>query len=722
MITCNPDPEAGSILLSGITPNGNGLVTRTRSGETPFILRGGSAPITNGGFALTDTEAPLGVPVEYVVAVSNISSADRLVQQNLMRTPDFTRGVQSWAAGTGRTLTVVPDATAATPAAVGTVSSTATTTSPGSVPTLVGHKDTAVTVSGSYILDPATPTGGAAIANNDWMLIVHSQVSTVAAPATPTGWTLIDDVTVNGYRQLRWKRKRIAGDGSYTVAAAAGASSVGSLLWVRGAGDVQSVSPTTTGVTNTLVSPWHSSIRPALVVSTFSAVGAPYVSLSGGTLSYTATGTTRSLAVATNSQAAAGDTAAVTATYGAGLAAGFASQVAFQNADVLTNRTIAVTKADAIPATSSDQPHLLTGRFRFTHPGLWTWADVLAQGTWQNLKNTKTTWLDVRGSASTLSGEFAHLFVTIVDPATGADYIQPQQVLTALELTTNSWVGFSMLFANSSTIPSTAEIRLVHGSALKEFGINWSFDRFGLTPGANRNHDTLFWFSGDSVLPTNTAELLVGSGWTANTTDASVTWAGTPGNSTSELRTASSLKTSTICELGTPEIVPSEPVLLSDPVNAGLFLWVSLVDIGDLTRDANRALYKVLDGKYPVAVSSRRAAEAGTFVVETGTLSSRDKMNDLLDSGRVLLLRNPDPAYPESSWYVSIGNTKEARPIPDAHFSERLWSLPFARVERPTGLIEVSAGRTWADVLAEGTWANVLAENDDWLDVLDGEA
>ena len=71
------------------------------------------------------------------------------------------------------------------------------------------------------------------------MLIVHSQLSSISAPATPSGWTLVDDSSLAGYRQIIWKRKRVGGDTSYTVAAASGASSVGSLLWVRSAGDVQ---------------------------------------------------------------------------------------------------------------------------------------------------------------------------------------------------------------------------------------------------------------------------------------------------------------------------------------------------------------------------------------------------------------------------------------------------------------------------------------------------
>lgn len=766
MITCSTEPQIGVVNLSGITPNGDGVVARTKPDTVPFPLRGGIAPISAGGIALTDTEAPFGVPLEYTTTVSNISSANRLVQQNLMLTPTFTHGVQGWTAGTGRTLTTPADSTAHSAAAVGQVTQNASITTPTAPPTLIGHKDTAVTVSGSYTLDPATPSGGGAIATNDWMLIVHTQLSLASNPADPSGWTRIDDVTANNHRQIIWKRKRQAGDTSYSVGASAGAQSLGSLLWVRGSGDTLTTSvtalPEQVGTSRNIATTTHAAIRPALVVSLFSAsatigqgaalgvtaniradgglsnvktavrgvqavIGAGGQGsgpVAGATVNYMVNSVTlspRTLIVATNSQAEASDTPVVSAIYGSALAMGFATQVAFQVADVLTNRIVAVAKAAAIPATTTDQPHLLTGRFKFLHPGLWTWQDVLNQGTWQNLKNTKTTWLDVRGSSSTVAGNFLRLFVTVVDPATGNDYIPPQQVITGLDVAVNTWIDFSMLFVNTAQIPSTAEIRLVHGSTTKEFSIQWSFDELGITPGSQRVHDTLYWFDGDTPVPANSPDYLLGAGWSTVTADAAITWSGTVGNSVSEFRTAGTLSTVTACQLDAPAGLVCEPVFLSDPTNVTLGIWAGLIDIGDLTRPANRGLFQVLSRQAPVAVSSARQWETTSLVVETGDLAARDQMNLVLDSGRVLLLRNPDPRYPETSWYVSIGDSSEARPIADQRQPERLWTLPITRVDRPTGLIEASGGVTWADVLAEGTWSNVLADHDNWLEVLTGE-
>ena len=765
MITCTPSAFTGVMNLVGVTPNGQGVVQREAPGASPFLLRGGVGPITVGGISLVDTEAPFGVPLTYRVTVSAISSANRLVQQNLMLTPTFLHGVQGWTAGSGRTLSVVADAAAHSAAGVGKVTSTGTTTTPTTPPSLIGHKDTAVTVSGSYTLDPATPSGGGAIATNDWMLIIHSQLSSAANPADPSGWTRIDDVTANGFRRIIWKRKRQAGDTSYTVAAASGAQSLGSLLWVRGSGDTLTMSvttlPDTPGVSTTLTTSRHAVVRPSLVVSTFTASGVigqragliaqaqvradgvttvsgrtairgvsasvaaagQVGAVAGGTINYlvNSASSPRTLVVATTSQVDAGDSPYVTMNYGGPVAMGFATQVAFQVADVLTNRTVAVAKAALIPATTADKPHLISGRFRFLHPGLWTWQDVYNQGTWQNLKNTKATWLDVRGSSSTVPGNFLSLFLTIVDPATGNDLIPPQKVLTGLDIAVNTWLDFSMLVANTVDIPTTAEIRLVHGSTLKEFGIEWYFDEFGITPGAQRVHPTLYWFDGDTPLPSDPEDLMMGdSSWSAASTDAAVTWAGTVGNSVSELRMASSVTTTSTCQMAAPSNTPCEPVLLSDPTNVNLSVWAQLLQIGDITYPANRAISRVLSRAKAVAISQIRSDAQTELLVSTDTLEERSLLLSVLGSGRVLQLRNPDPLYPETDWYISIGDVTEGRPIPDHRRPERTWALPVVRVDRPTGLIEASGAVTWADVLALGTWTDVLADRDSWLEVLVG--
>jgi hypothetical protein len=101
--------------------------------------------------------------------------------------------------------------------------------------------------------------------------------------------------------------------------------------------------------------------------------------------------------------------------------------------------------------------------------------------------------------------------------------------------------------------------------------------------------------------------------------------------------------------------------------------------------------------------------------------TSRDARNELLAiarSGRVLLLRNPDPDYPENNWYLSCKRMTEARLSPDHRFSHRAWDIPFTRVARPSGLIEASSATTWEDVTAKWTWDQLKAERATWLDVM----
>jgi hypothetical protein len=115
-----------------------------------------------------------------------------------------------------------------------------------------------------------------------------------------------------------------------------------------------------------------------------------------------------------------------------------------------------------------------------------------------------------------------------------------------------------------------------------------------------------------------------------------------------------------------------------------------------------------------------RGSAKGTLTLYTETLEERTSAVKLFESGRILLLRNPDPSYPESNWYVAIGNVSESRTIEmNARKSGRTWTVPFVQVERPTGLIEASNAVTWQQVKDSGlTWAQLRASQESWLDVV----
>lgn len=735
MVTCEPRVDQGLMRINGTTPNGNAIITREVAGVSPVLLRGGARVVSTGGVAIDDTEAPLGVPLTYRVAVSDISATDRIVQQNLMPTPTFLHGVQGWLAGsgTGRSLVVEADSSAHS-ASVGHFIGSTASSAPPAAPTFVGHVDSTVFVSANYTLTPPT-TGGTAIATNDWMLLVHQQLSSVAAPTVAAGWALLDSTMTGTIRQTVWTQKRTAGDQTggvgYTVTTAAGAQAIGSLLWVRGATqDSNMKAPTivnAAGSSSVLSTATVSVIRPYLAVSLLGALTLTDVTppgsgnVGGGTWQYTRSSgsNARTLTVVSDPGANAGDTRSAGVAYGDLVTSGIAVQVAFQASASLTGRTIARAKITALPAAA--KPYLVTGRFRYNTTDLNDWQDIKSFGTWQQVKTSKGTWLGVRGAASTLTSDFLALFLTIVDPATGTDYIPPIQIFNAGEARLNTWIDFTGLFTTAVTIPATAEVRLVHGTNTREYAADIWLDEFGITPGSQwSTHPTLFWFDGDTPLPAAPASYPQ-PGWTADTSDSSIAWTGTVGNSISVFTGPSAMHTTTSCmltEADTAKLLPCEPVLLSDPINVTLAIWLGLIHIDALTHPSKQTVHQIINRAAPVAISQVRGWETGQLTVLTMDTAQRNQILNVISSGRVLLLRNPIPDYPENNWFLALGDVTEDRPVPNQRVTIREWTLPFVRVERPTGLIEATSGTTWQTIADSGSWGHLRDTKQDWLAVL----
>ena len=114
-------------------------------------------------------------------------------------------------------------------------------------------------------------------------------------------------------------------------------------------------------------------------------------------------------------------------TYQAGLVAGMSLQIGLMVADTITNRVIARIPVAALPADSRN--YLLVGRFKFLSPGVDTWQDIKNIGTWQDVKTARANWLSVRGVNVAGDTDYLRLFVTITNPTTGIDYVQPVQAL-----------------------------------------------------------------------------------------------------------------------------------------------------------------------------------------------------------------------------------------------------------------------------------------------------
>ena len=382
-------------------------------------------------------------------------------------------------------------------------------------------------------------------------------------------------------------------------------------------------------------------------------------------------------------------------------------------------RTIA--EVATAPLTPSST-YLITGKLKFTTPGVWTWQDVKEFGTWSAVRAAKANWEAVRSTAATGAGSstYGTVFVSLSNGAT--DYVAPTQAFNIHLDEVNSWMTFAVYVTTPSVIPSTARLRILHGTGVREYAITWTLDEFSMMTAADSAKPfRLFWFSGDTPVPARPQDYITqNSEWEDVSGDATIIWEGVVGNSVSRFTGPSVISTSVTAQISTPAIHPCEPVLLSDPVSTALAQWFGLAAVGTLTREARQTVLSVLGRSDFVSTSSARGSAKGTLTLYTDTLEERRNAVKLFESGRILLLRNPDPSYPESNWYIAIGNVTESRTIDmNAREPGRTWVVPFVQVERPTGLIEASSGVTWQMVKDSGmTWAQLRAAHESWLDVV----
>lgn len=731
MIECQPNDDLGRMAIDATMPNGLMEVTRRVVGQEPWPLRHGVQEITTGGALIEDTEAPVGVPVTYRMLSTPL---DRTIQKNLVLTPTLLHGVQTWLAGTGRTLTTPADATAHSAAAVARVTGNATS-SLAVPPTMIGHVDSTPYVSGAYTLT-ATTTGGTAIATNDWMFLVHNQLNTVADP-TVAGWELIKSTEVGTQISMTiWRKKYTSGSPAAVVTALAGSSAMGSLFWVRGAGDLTpEFGPvitvnTTPLVTSLTVGPVES-INPALVFT----IGA-LETITAGTLTGTGgvagpswrftLGTspnTRSTIVANESDTNAGLSKQATLTVPT-IALYFSGvQMAVWNATPVTNRVVARVKV--APAAAADGPYRFTGRLKYLTSDVWLWQDVKNQGTWANLKATKATWALVKSSTTLAVDEaYAKMFAVLVNPADGTFYTTPVPVISVVSNSSNQWVDFNFYSPLKTDVPAGSELWFVHGSTLREYLITWYFDEISMIKRLYwAEREPLYYMDGDTPVPVNPEDMIMADSqdWTAVGDDAAIAWDGTPGNSTSTFLGPTQLYQETSCELGLPYITTCTPVLLSDPVKSSAALWLGLLSIDSLKHPSNTEVYQILSRSDAVAVGQVGNWETGTISFLSRTFDERFAMVDLIRSGRVKLIRIGDDGYPEDNWYLALGDFSETRLSDDHADPTRTWSATFVHVQRPVGYIESSAGSMWSDVKALGTWADVRTDRSTWLDVLTTE-
>lgn len=371
--------------------------------------------------------------------------------------------------------------------------------------------------------------------------------------------------------------------------------------------------------------------------------------------------------------------------------------------------------------------YLVTGMVRTNSADVNRWLDVKTQ-TWRQIKNSGKTWRQLR--TTQVMQDPAEAYVNLIgDVYFGAStYVSNVQARAIPINQVRSWVWFSFWFTTPDAVPANPRLRLYHGGSTREWRSDWDlkdiavFDQDDVVAGKFSSY-----FDGDGAVPlytermydANSGDSSTADPWQDLSQDAYVDWAGVPGNSISRAFGPSKVATWDTTVIGPPEQFPGEPVLISDPVDIRLGLWVGLVSNEDLVHPAVKTDSRILNRRAKVSQSQVRGLEETSINVLTFTERDRTMFTTLFASGRTVLIRNPEPRYPENNWYLSCGDITEQRTLPDQRKAQRMWTIPYIRTDRPSGLISVSSGATWRQWKDAGvTWRQLRARRANWISVI----
>ena len=160
---------------------------------------------------------------------------------------------------------------------------------------------------------------------------------------------------------------------------------------------------------------------------------------------------------------------------------------------------------------------------------------------------------------------------------------------------------------------------------------------------------------------------------------------------------------------------------LKDPAFPSLSMRLDEVtSLPALTYAARSGVFAVIDRPKPIGISARRQAWTGELKFTTATLNQRNRVNDLLARGQILLLATPD-GYGIGNQYLLVGDVVEER-IAGAVVTEpsRSWTLPLTCVDRPESLTLAPQVMRWVDVkLKYPTWDALAATGKTWAQLVE---
>lgn len=189
---------------------------------------------------------------------------------------------------------------------------------------------------------------------------------------------------------------------------------------------------------------------------------------------------------------------------------------------------------------------------------------------------------------------------------------------------------------------------------------------------------------------------------------------------------------------GTPVVVPSaDGGWLRDPLAPRLDLRLSLLpgdecDVDDLpsgvvfasysaeARAGASARFDVVEQALPTVARSVRKAPTATLTLASLTFGDRDRVHELLATGRTLLFQVP-PAYGIADRYLDVGDSGTTPLVADLRVQYRVHDLPHAVSLPPSGPGEAPPGYRWADTCDRyTTWDQVDAARVTGVEVLLG--
>jgi hypothetical protein len=157
-----------------------------------------------------------------------------------------------------------------------------------------------------------------------------------------------------------------------------------------------------------------------------------------------------------------------------------------------------------------------------------------------------------------------------------------------------------------------------------------------------------------------------------------------------------------------------------DPITPSFGAWAILSDIDSWTRVARVEKYPIIGRKSPIPVNDLRMSKEGELSLITRTAEQRDRMINVMASGRVLLFqfsRHSD--WGTINMYGAVGDVVEEFIGPDKSRPERIWRIPVQEVERPN--IATAIINTWNKVYASrewSSWAELVVLRSSWQNLV----